>query len=315
MTFLKKPKPLEKGDTIAVISPAAPSTSNDLVQGMDWLRSCGYQVKCMPHAGNHSGYTAGTDEERLVDLINAIENPEVDAILCARGGYGSGRLLPLLPWERWKVAELPCKLLMGFSDITMLHTAFFQELGWVSYYSPMLTSNLLNDAQDFTRREWLRFLDASSFETLPLLLENQDSYECLQAGVAEGVSRGGNLSLLAALCGTAWQPDFNGSIVVIEDWKERYYTLDRQFTQLLQAGVFEGAKGLLFADFSQIETESIRPLGKQLGYLCQSLDIPMGYGFSIGHGVQTATLPLGVKIRFDATAGNVSLLESPFQIR
>ncbi len=310
--MIKKPKPLQKGDTIAIISPAAPSSENDLAQGIAWLRSCGYLVKAMPHAGEQFGYTAGTDEERLADLITALEDPSIDAILCARGGYGSGRLLPFLPWQRWKNENLPCKLLMGFSDITMLHTAFFQELGWVTYYSPMLTSNLLNDSQDFTRREWLRFLEAETFTDLPVRLHNQDAYECLNTGVAEGVSRGGNLSLLAALCGTPWQPNFKDSIVMIEDWKERYYTLDRQFTQLLQAGVFNGAKGLLFADFSQIDEEAIRPLGKHLAWLCQSLDIPMGYGFSIGHGVQTATLPLGVKIRFDATAGNVSLLESPF---
>ena len=308
----KKPKALQKGDTIAIISPAAPSTESDLAQGIAWLKSCGYKVKAMPHAHDQFGYMAGTDHARLADLIHALEDPSIDAILCARGGYGSGRLLPLLPWKRWKNENLPCKLLMGFSDITMLHTAFFQELDWVTYYSPMLTSNLLNESQALTRQEWLRFLEPDTFSDLPVTLHNQDAYECLNTGVAEGVSRGGNLSLLAALCGTPWQPNFNDSVVVIEDWKERYYTLDRQFTQLLQAGVFEGAKGLLFADFSQIEEEAIRPLGKHLGWLCQHLDIPMGYGFSIGHGEQTATLPLGVKIRFDATAGNVSLLESPF---
>jgi muramoyltetrapeptide carboxypeptidase len=311
--MIKKPKALQKGHTIAIVSPAAPSTEADLTQGIAWLESCGYHVKLMAHAHLHEGYMAGTDEQRLADLIEAIEDPTIDAILCARGGYGSGRLLPFLPWQRWKSENLACKLVMGFSDITMLHTAFFQELGWVSYYSPMLTSNLVHESGVFTRGQWRRFLDASTFTELPVELPNQDAYHCLNAGVAEGISRGGNLSLLAALCGTPWQPHFKDAVVVIEDWKERYYTLDRQFTQLLQAGVFNGAKGLLFADFSQIEEDPIRPLGKQLAWLCQDLELPMGYGFSIGHGAQTATLPLGVKIRFDARAGHVTLLESPFR--
>jgi muramoyltetrapeptide carboxypeptidase len=310
-SVIQKPKGLPLGSTIAIISPAAPSTEAQFNEGVAWLEGAGYQVRIMPHALKRWGYMGGSDAQRLDDFVNAMEDPSVDGILCARGGYGSGRLLPQLPWQRWRDESLPCKLLMGFSDITMLHNALYQELGWITFYSPMLTSNLLNTEQAFTRQEWLKAISPTCWESLPYALNNQDAYECLRPGTAEGILRGGNLSLIASLCGTSWQPDFTGAIVVIEDWKETYYTLDRQFTQLLQAGIFDGAAGVLFADFSKIEEEDPHPLGQHLGWLCQALPIPMGYGFTIGHGVQTLTLPLGVKGCFDASAGCVTILESP----
>ncbi len=311
---IQRPKGLVKGSTLAVVSASAPSASRDVDLGVAWLEDCGFRVRVMPHAKASYGYLAGTDEQRLADLIEAVESPEIEGILCTRGGYGAGRLLPHLPWQRWRDEAIPCKLLMGFSDVTMLHQAFFQELGWVSYYSPMLTSNLLNDTQDWTRQQWLSAISTSTFSTfeaLPYAFPNLDAYHCLQAGTVEGLLHGGNLSLLAALCGTPWQPSFQDCIVVIEDWKEKYYTLDRQFTQLIQAGVFDGAKAILFADFSQIEEEPIRSLAEQLAWLCKDLSIPMGYGYTIGHGEQTLTIPLGVEARFDTSAGILSLLASP----
>ncbi len=308
---IQKPKGLRAGDTIAIVSASAPSPPEDVDLGAAWLESCGFRVEVMPHAKASYGYLAGTDEQRLADLIQAVESPEIDGILCTRGGYGAGRLLPHLPWQRWRDEGLPCKLLMGFSDVTMLHQAFFQELGWVSYYSPMLTSNLLNDTQAWTRTQWLSAISASTFEALPYSFPNLDAYHCLKAGTVEGILHGGNLSLLAALCGTPWQPSFQDCIVVIEDWKETYYTLDRQFTQLIQAGIFDGAKAILFADFSQINEEPIRSLAEQLAWLCEPLGISMGYGYTIGHGEQTLTIPLGVKARFDTSAGILSLLASP----
>jgi muramoyltetrapeptide carboxypeptidase len=311
---VQKPKGLVPGATLAVISPAAPSSEEQFKQGMRWLEAEGYHVKVMPHALKRWGYMGGSDAQRLEDLIMALEDPEIDGVLCARGGYGSGRLLPQLPWQRWRNEALPCKLLMGFSDITMLHNALFQELGWVSFYSPMLTSNLLNSEQDFTRQEWLKAVHPESWKTLPYVLNNQDEYECLRPGCVEGTLRGGNLSLIASLCGTPWQPDFTGAIVILEDWKETYYTLDRQFTQLLQASIFDGAVGILFADFSKIDEEDPHPLGQHLGWLCKELPMPMGYGFTIGHGVQTLTVPLGVKGCFDASAGCVTILESPLSL-
>jgi muramoyltetrapeptide carboxypeptidase len=309
----QKPKPLFKGARVAIISPSAPSSSEDLQAGVEWLKTVGFEPILMPYAGSKWGYMAAQDHERLSDLIVAVEDPSIDAILCARGGYGAGRLLDALPWQKWQEQSLPCKALMGFSDITLLHEAFSSRLGWVTFYSPMLTSNLIKPEADWTRQEWLRFMQNAPETQTPYTFENLDAYTCLQAGSATGRLAGGNLSLIAAMCGTPWQPNYTGALLVIEDWKESYYTLDRQFTQLHQAGIFEGIAGLILADFSQIASEPIHDLPTQLGWLCENLKVPMGFGMTIGHGAQTLTIPLGVEARFSAEEGSLTLLASPFR--
>ena len=305
-----KPKPLALGDTIAIVSPAKPSPPETLVQGVDWLQSLGYQAKLMPNAQCNTGYLAGTDSERLADLVAAFEDPTVDAILCARGGYGSGRLLPNFPFE--VVAKNP-KLFMGFSDITMLLNAFHQQTGLVGFYSPMLTSNLIQENQDFTREQWLRTVTAAGLlSQQPYEIANIDTYQCFTPGIATGKLIGGNLSLLCSLCGTPWQPNTDGCILFLEDWHEQYYTLDRQFTQLAQAGLFNNLAGLLLCDFSEITQEpNTHSVAEQLRYLTAGLKVPTGYGFSVGHGYQTATLPIGVQAVLNAEVGCLTLAEQP----
>jgi muramoyltetrapeptide carboxypeptidase len=263
----------------------------------------------MPHAHCTTGYLAGTDAERLADLVAAFEDPAIDAILCARGGYGSGRLLSQFPFE--VVAQNP-KLFMGFSDITMLLNAFHKEAGLVGFYSPMLTSNLIQADQVFTREQWLRTVTtevlAPNFE-----IKSIDKYTCFQPGTVQGKLMGGNLSLLCSLCGTPWQPNLEGCILFLEDWHEQYYTLDRKFTQLEQSGVLKGIVGLLLCDFSEIPEEPSESLAHHLKKLTQHLNIPMGYGFSVGHGFQTATLPIGVQAVLNAEVGCLTLAEPPVQ--
>ena len=307
ISSLQKAKALVPGMTIAIVSPAAPSSQESLQQGQELLEARGYKVKRMPNSGNsHRGYLAGSDEERAADLMAAFQDPDVDAILCSRGGYGCARVLPHLDLDT--LAKHP-KLFMGFSDVTVLHNAFFDHFGLVSFYSPMLTSNLIEANQDFT---WAQLFRAVSPEgqQVPWSFENQDTYHCFQEGIVEAPLRGGNLSLLASLCGTPWQPKLGGSILIIEDWKESYYTLDRQLLQIKQSGLFEGIKGLLFGDFSFCEPEFDYSLAEQLKALSDELGVPCGYGFTFGHGQQTITLPLGAQARFDAKAGALTLLEA-----
>lgn len=311
---LTKPKALKPGDTIAVISPAGatpppekPDELDSFEQGLVLLEKAGFRVKLMPNVKRKRLYLAGTDAERLADLHAAFVDPEVDGILCARGGYGCMRLLPDLDFQ--SVAQNP-KVFVGFSDVTALHLAFYQQIGLVGFYGPMLTSNLVH-GEPYSQAELLRLTQGEA--SIPFEIQNRDMYHCFQPGMAEGRLMGGNLSLLTALCGTQFQPKAHGHILFIEDWHEKYYTLDRQFQQLRLAGVFDGIAGLLLCDFSEIEPEPEQVLPEFLRELTSFLSVPVGYGFSVGHGEQTATLPIGCQARFNASEGSLLLLESPVE--
>lgn len=310
--ILLKPRALQPGDTIAVVSPAGPTPytaaqggPDAFTQGADLLEAAGFRVKLMPNIAKKRLYLAGTDAERLADLHQAFEDPTIHGVLCARGGYGSMRLLPNLDFAL--IAQHP-KVFIGFSDITALLLPFYQRCGLLGFYGPMLTSNLVHN-EPYSQAELLTLIRQPI--ALPYEVPNRDPYQCYQPGIAEGRLIGGNLSLLAALCGTPYQPDTRGHILFIEDWKEKYYSLDRQFQQLRLAGLLDGIAGLLLCDFSEIEAEPEQTLPDFLKSLVDDLNIPMGYGFSVGHGEQTATLPIGCQARFNAETGQLSLLEAP----
>lgn len=302
-----KPNALRPGDTIAIVSPASPTPEAPaaLEKGRLFLESLGYHINIMPHAGERWGYLAGSDEARLADLQQAFADPDIHAILCARGGYGAMRLLSEIDYTL--ITKNP-KIFIGFSDITALITAFYQEAGLVGFYGPMLTSNLVTQ-NPFDLNALFPLLRGET--KTPIGIPNADAYHCFRPGIAEGPLIGGNLSLVAALCGTPYQLNAQGHILFLEDWKEKYYSLDRQFQQLKLAGIFFGIRGLLLCDFSQIEPEPDWDLVRQLRFLTAELDVPVGFGFSVGHGEQTATLPVGIPARFNAEHGTLTLLESP----
>lgn len=308
---LVKPKALQPGGTIAIVSPAAntpvnPDGSSPFDDGVKLIESRGYRAKLMPHVKKSALYLAGSDEQRLSDLHAAFSDPEVDAILCARGGYGCMRLLPYLDFE---LVQNNPKIFAGFSDVTALLIPFYMRLGLVGFYAPMLTSNLVHKEM-FSEAELFRQIDGSLASQEEFTVPNLDSYSCLQSGQSEGRLIGGNLSLLTALCGTPYQMNAENHILFIEDWQESYYTLDRKFQQLKMAGVFKGIKGLLLCDFSEIEPCPEKSLPDFLKSLTETLNVPVGYGFSVGHGEQTGTLPMGVSASFNADTGSLKLLES-----
>jgi muramoyltetrapeptide carboxypeptidase len=215
------------------------------------------------------------------------------------------RLLPQIDFDI--IASNP-KVFIGFSDITALLLPFYQRCGLMGFYGPMLTSNLIHH-EPYSLAELLTVV--SQPLNIPHGIPNRDTYHCYHPGVVQGRLIGGNLSLLAALCGTPYQPQTKGHILFVEDWKEKYYSLDRQFQQLRLAGLLDNIAGLLLCDFSEIEPEPEMPLHQFLKELTDDLQIPIGYGFSVGHGEQTATLPIGCQAEFNAQNGALTLLEAP----
>lgn len=307
-----KPPALKPGDTLAVLSPAGPTPiepgqPDPFETGRALLEAAGFRATLMPNARRKNLYLAGSDAERLEDLHTAFADPDIQGILCARGGYGCMRLLPHLDFELIKRHP---KVLIGFSDVTALLLPLYQQTGLVGFYGPMLTSNLIHH-EPYSQAELLK--QATGQAGYPYQVPNQDPYRCYQSGVAEAPLIGGNLSLLSALCGTPWQPQTAGHILFIEDWKEKYYSLDRQFQQLKLAGLLDHIAGLLLCDFSEIEPEPGQGLAEFLQDLTAWLRVPVGYGFSVGHGEQTATLPIGIPARFEADSGRLTLLEAPVQ--
>lgn len=307
---ITRPRALKPGDTLAVVSPAAPTPvetgkADPFETGQALLEAAGYQVRLMPNVRNKKLYLAGSDADRAADLQAAFADPTIDGVLCARGGYGCMRLLPSLDFDL--IANNP-KVFIGFSDITALLLPFYQRAGLVGFYGPMLTSNLVH-GEPYSQEELLRLVTNEA--AFPYEVPNRDPWACFKPGTVEAPLIGGNLSLLAALCGTPYQPETRGHILFIEDWKEKYYSLDRQFQQLKLAGLFDGIAGLILCDFSEIEPEPGQDLAGLLKDLTTHVKVPVGYGFSVGHGEQTATFPIGCPARFDADSGTLVLLESP----
>ncbi len=302
-----RPQALKPGDTLAIISPAGPSSVEDMDAGIAYIESVGLRPKVMPHARNKHYYLAGEDSHRLADLHAAFADPQVQGILAARGGYGCMRLLPQINWD---LIQANPKVFIGFSDLTSLLLPIYQRTGLIGFHGPMLTSNLIEGDTYSQDALWKQVM---AQVTYPYTVPNNAPYTCFKSGVAEGPLVGGNLSLLSGLCGTPYQPQTQGAILFIEDWHEQFYSLDRQFTQLKLAGMFEGIAGLLLCDFTEIEIEADwnYSLTALLQDLTSFLSVPVGYGFSVGHGDQTATFPIGALARFEAASGHLQILSAP----
>lgn len=296
------------GDTIAIVSPAAPSASAAFEQGLAYLSSLGYVPKLMPHATQERYYLAGDDAGKVADIHQAVADPTVKAILSARGGYGCLRILPQLDWG---LIQAHPKIWVGFSDLTSLLLPLVERTGLTAFHGPMLTSNLIENDPFSQNQLWSMLTGELIY---PYTLPNQATYQCIRPGMAEGPLKGGNITLLAALCGTPYQPDLRGAVLFVEDWHEQFYSLDRQWQQLKLAGLLEGVAGILFADFIEIGDAERWPdydLKALFTDLTQDLQIPVGYGFSIGHGLQNVTVPLGGWARFEATNGHLEIVSSP----
>jgi muramoyltetrapeptide carboxypeptidase len=255
---------------------------------------------------------AGPDKRRAAAFVRLAKDPFVGSIWCARGGYGAARILELLD-----EAGLPAllrrqpKLLLGFSDVTALHT-YFGALGLPSVHSPMPATPSWSRLTPRVERLLQEILAGE----LKLGKESHTAdwkLKPIYRGNAEGVLRGGNLSLLASLAGTPWQPDLRGAILVIEDCGERPYRVDRMLTQLASAGVFKGLRAVLLGDFlTDVEYKhSFEKNYWRDTFAERFKGVPLYTGAKIGHGKFNEPLPLGVKASLEG--GKLLLLEQPVQ--
>jgi muramoyltetrapeptide carboxypeptidase len=274
--------------------------ARDVEHAMANARSFGWEGVPGENVRQRHGYFAGSDDERIADLARAIGDDSIDAIWCIRGGYGIMRILDRLPYDALRAGAKP---LIGYSDITALHAAVHRRCDLVTYHGPVARATIT----DFARSSLCRAVNAED-----PFIEALDPPRSLRGGRATGKLAGGNLALLAALCGTPYAPDFRGRIVIIEDIYEPVYRIDRMLTQLRMAGALEGCSALAFGQFTEVpgEDPSIDlPLDDVLAETASLLGVPALAGLPIGHVDDQWTVPLGAVAEIDADAGTLRLVE------
>lgn len=313
---LIKPKALKKGDTIGLITPASAVSRQAFEKAVENLETMGFVVKYTDNMSVRKGFLAGTDQQRLDDLHQMFEDPDIDGVVCARGGYGSGRLLPHINYDLIKANS---KVLIGYSDITALLYGIHQKTGLVCFHGPVGAS----EYSEFTEKGFEQVLvkgKAPKFERPKAWEEKTDSaydFTPIVEGTAEGALVGGNLSLMCSLMGTPYDIDFTDKIVFIEEVGESPYRVDRMLTQLLNSGKLAQAKGVAMGVFNSCETKPDDPdfalstsLENVLKDRFSDFSIPVLYGLPIGHIDDNATLPFGVQAELDVEQGSLKLLES-----
>jgi muramoyltetrapeptide carboxypeptidase len=305
-TSLTRPARLAAGARVAVVAPSGPVPEERLQAGLDILRGWDLDPVVAPHVlDRHADfdYLAGADADRAADFQAAWCDPEVAAVLCARGGYGVQRMVELLDWDAIRAAGP--KVFLGFSDITALHEALATRAGLVTLHGPMVAAvDFLKNAR---AQEHLR---ATLFEPETVrTIASSGRGPALVPGRARGVLLGGCLCLLAADLGTPHaRPSARGGLLCLEDVGEETYRLDRYVTQLLRAGWFDGVAGILLGSWAECAPyEEVRALlADRLG----GLGVPIVEEFGFGHGEGALTIPFGVVAELDACAGTLTLEES-----
>ncbi|GAA3150408.1 S66 peptidase family protein [Streptomyces echinatus] len=303
MKELVRPHRLAPGARVAVVAPSGPVPEERLQAGLDVLRGWDLDPVVGAHVLNRHpdfGYLAGTDADRAADFQRAWCDPAVDAVLCARGGYGVQRMADLLDWDALRAAGP--KVFVGFSDITALHEAFATRLGLATLHGPMAAG--IDFVKNTRAQEHLR---ATLFapETVRTVATGGTA---LVPGRARGVTLGGCLCLLAAERGTPHaRPSARGGLLCLEDVGEETYRLDRYLTQLLRSGWLDGVSGVLLGSWEDCaDYAGLRPLlADRLG----GLGVPVAENVGFGHCEGALTIPFGLAAELDTDAGTLTLDE------
>jgi muramoyltetrapeptide carboxypeptidase len=311
-----RPPRLKPGSRVALIAPAGPlSEQDDLARGIELCRALGFDPAPGDHALARHGYLAGTDEARLADLNGALRDPTLDAIWCLRGGYGVTRILDRVDVDAFGHRPIP---VIGFSDITALLLDLNRATGIVTFHGPMSRAPLTAFSRDHFERALFRTDPAGRLgrSSVPagVLVPRSPRVVTVRGGAAEGRLVGGNLTVLLALAGTRHFPDLDGALLFVEEVGEDLYRVDRLFGQLRMMGALDRLAGVIVGQFTDMRRGAgdggALAFDEVLATYLAPLNIPAAYGFPIGHVDDQWTLPIGVKGRLDASAGEVEILEA-----
>jgi muramoyltetrapeptide carboxypeptidase len=299
---LNKPARLRPGSRIGVVAPAGCVERDALFAGIEVIRNQGYEVELPARILESKGYLAGDERCRADDLISFFQRDDINAIFCARGGFGSAQILPYLMVANFSPDP---KIFAGYSDITILLNWLSRRLGMVTFHAPMVAMELAHG------------LTSRSEEAFWGLLTGKKSQwrvelgEVIRPGRAEGEMMGGCLSVVVTTLGTPYEIETDGKLLFLEDVGERPYRIERMLTHLKMARKLDRLAGLVFGDFANCEGEGSRSVLQIIGEMFAQASYPVVTGMPTGHGSEHITLPFGVRMMLDGNAGALSLLESP----
>ena len=312
---LLKPSRLKPGSVVGIVSPAgATFVREELNIVQDAVRGLGLVPRLAPHLLNRYGYLAGKDSDRAADINQFFADSQIAAILPIRGAWGSSRILPYLDYEL--IRKHP-KIVIGFSDITALILGVTARTNLVTFHGPHGLTSWKPIQTDYFRRvlfaaESVQFQNLKDPDDADRLMQVKYRIQTITPGKVRGRLIGGNLSVLSGIVGSPYLPDMSGAILFLEDVNENIYRLDRLITHLKLAGVLDKLAGFIFgqcpgcspdADYGSLTLEEV------IWNHIQPLGIPAWYGATIGHIDNILTLPIGLEVKIDATAGTIKMLE------
>ena len=282
-----KPPRLMQGDTVGIVAPAGPFDPKKFMKGKAVLELMGFRTFFDEGIFQKHGFFAGTDVQRADQVNRLFADSAIRAVVCARGGYGSMRILPFLDFET--IQKNP-KIFVGFSDISVLLSVLDDRCGLVTFHGPVVTT-LANAIEETIAAMRTALKSNTALELTP------KEGIVIKSGVSSGIVAGGNLTTLCHLVGTPYAPRFNGKILFIEDVGEAPYRIDRMLTQMKLAGCFEGLKGLFLGSFE--ECGQLDEIFRIVQEIFRDVNIPILAGFEIGHGRINITIPIGLEATLD----------------
>ncbi|WP_460574409.1 S66 peptidase family protein [Flavobacterium koreense] len=283
------PPNLKKGDTVAIVATARKNIEDNLKPAISWLKNWGLEVVVGSTIGLDNNQLAGTDEQRAADFQEQLDNPNIKAIWCVRGGYGTVRMIDLLDFTKFKQSP---KWIVGFSDVTVLHS-HLNTMGYASIHGIMPVSSKASEEAKETLRKAL-FGEHIEY-TVPCEFMNK-------YGTAKGELVGGNLSILYSLFGSPSAIDCSDKILFIEDLDEYLYHIDRMMMNLKRNGCLESLKGIIVGGMTKMKDNEI-PWGKNALEIIQDVtknyNIPVIYNFPAGHMADNRALIFGKQVTME----------------
>lgn len=313
---LLKPPKISPGDTIGLIAPASgPFEPSDIEEGKAMMEALGFRVRLGQNIRKKWHYLAGTEAERAADLHEMFADPNVRGMITIRGGYGSGRLLNVLDYDL--IRKNP-KILVGYSDISLLHLAIHALTGLVTFHGPVALSTFNEYSTQYFMKVLTQAEPVGAIEAAPRsTFQKSSGMVVIREGRASGALIGGNLTMVQATLGTPFEVDTRNKILFLEEVGEEPYDLDRMLTQLRMAGKFEAVAGIVIDKCAKCGPRDFKPAFENTFSIeeiifdrLHDLKCPVLYGMSLGHVAHKPTLPLGIEATLDTRQGRLSIDEA-----